>query len=177
MSLKSTPTQYGRVAIAIHWASAVAVILTFAAGLVVAETLPAGQGAPILLAHIALGFIVFALTILRILWWLFADKHPRAPADQPRWQARTAQLVHLGLYVLLVLMASSGITTLILSGAVPTLLSGGPVPDFSALVPRVAHGIMSKILLALFVMHVGAAIYHQVIRRDHLLARMGVGRA
>jgi cytochrome b561 len=36
---------------------------------------------------------------------------------------------------------------------------------------------MSKILLALFVMHVGAAIYHQVIRRDHLLARMGVGRA
>ena len=36
---------------------------------------------------------------------------------------------------------------------------------------------MSKILLALFVLHVGAAIYHQAIKKDHLLARMGVGRA
>lgn len=177
MSLKSTSTQYGSVAIAIHWASALAVILTFIAGFVVAETLPPGQGAPILLVHIALGLIVFALTILRILWWLFADKHPKAPANQPVWQARTAQAVHLGLYVLLVLMASSGLVTLILSNAVPTLLAGGPVPDFSELIPRVAHGIMSKILLALFVLHLGAAIYHQVFRKDHLLARMGVGRA
>ena len=177
MAVKSTSNRYGSVAIAIHWSSAMAVILTFVAGFVVAETVPPGQGAPILLLHITLGLLVFALTVLRILWWLLADKHPRAPADQPRWQIWAAQAVHLGLYVLLVLMASSGITTLILSGALPTLLSGGPVPDFSALIPRIAHGVMSKILLALFVMHVGAAIYHQVIRRDHLLARMGVGRA
>ena len=177
MAVKSTSNRYGSVAIAIHWSSAMAVILTFVAGFVVAETVPPGQGAPILLLHITLGLIVFALTVLRILWWLLADKHPRAPADQPRWQIWAAQAVHLGLYVLLVLMASSGITTLILSGALPTLLSGGPVPDFSALIPRIAHGVMSKILVALFVMHVGAAIYHQVIRRDHLLARMGVGRA
>jgi len=177
MAAKSTSNRYGSVAIAIHWSSAMAVILTFVAGFVVAETVPPGQGAPILLLHITLGLIVFALTVLRILWWLLADKHPRAPADQPRWQIWAAQAVHLGLYVLLVLMASSGITTLILSGALPTLLSGGPVPDFSALIPRIAHGVMSKILLALFAMHVGAAIYHQVIRRDHLLARMGVGRA
>ena len=59
----------------------------------------------------------------------------------------------------------------------PSLLAGGPVPDFSALIPRVAHGIMARLLLALFVLHFGAAIYHQVIRRDHLLARMGVGHA
>src|SRR3569623_3699554 len=175
MSIRSTPTHYGSVAIAIHWSSALAVILTFIAGFVVAETLPPGQGAPILLAHITLGLIVFALTILRIVWWLVADKHPKAPADQPWWQVRTAQAVHLGLYVLLVLMASSGITTLILSGAVPTLLAGGPVAAFSELVPRVAHGIMARILLLLLVVHVGAALWHQLVRRDHLLARMGVG--
>lgn len=43
--------------------------------------------------------------------------------------------------------------------------------------PRVAHGIMSRILLLLFVAHVGAALFHQFVRRDHLLARMGLGRA
>ena len=177
MSLKSTPNKYGRVAVAIHWSSAVAVILTWIAGFVVAEVAPPAQQAPILLAHITLGLIVFALTLLRILWWAVADKHPRAAAGQPAWQVRTAQFVHLGLYVLLVLMASSGITTLILSGAVPTILSGGPVPDFSGLIPRIAHGIMSKILLALFVLHVVAALWHQLVKRDHLLARMGVGAA
>jgi cytochrome b561 len=177
MSLKSTPTQYGRVAVAIHWSSAIAVILTWIAGFVVADIAGPAQQAPILVAHVTLGLIVFALTLLRILWWAFADKHPGAPAGEPRWQTRAAQLVHLGLYVLLILMATSGITTLVLSGAVPTILSGGPVPDLSGLVPRIAHGVMSRILLALFVLHVAAALWHQLVKRDHLLARMGVGAA
>jgi cytochrome b561 len=177
MATRSSSDRYGSIAIAIHWSSATAVILTWLAGFTVANALPAGQGSGLLLAHIALGLIVFALTLLRIVWWLVADKHPGAPAGQPRWQVRLAQLVHGCLYVLLVLMASSGITTLILSGAVPILLAGGPVPDFSALIPRVAHGLMSRILLVLLVGHVGAALWHQFVRRDHLLARMGVGRA
>ena len=177
MSTKSSPTRYGNVAIAIHWSSALAVILTFAAGFVVANVAPPAQQTPILLAHITLGLIVFALTLLRIVWWAVADKHPSAPAGEPRWQVRAAQLVHLGLYVLLILMATSGIVTVVLSGALPTLLSGGPVPDFSELVPRVAHGIMSKLLLVLFIGHLGAALWHQFVRHDHLLARMGIGRA
>lgn len=176
MATKSTSTQYGSVAIAIHWTSALAVILTFCAGFVVANIAAPAQQAPILVVHIVLGLIVFALTILRILWWWLADRHPAPPTSDPRWQRLTASSVHLALYVLLILMATSGITTLILSDALPTILSGGPVPNFSELIPRIAHGIMSKILLALFVVHVGAAIYHQAIRRDHLLARMGVGR-
>jgi cytochrome b561 len=175
--LKSSSSQYGRVAILIHWSSALAVILAFAAGFVVANVAAPAQQAPILIVHIVLGLIVFALTLLRIAWWLTADRHPAPPADQPRWQRRTATAVHLGLYVLLVLMATSGIATLLLSGALPAILAGGPVPDLSALIPRIAHGIMSKILLALFVVHFGAALYHQFVRRDRLLARMGVGHA
>jgi cytochrome b561 len=176
MALKSTPTRYGSVAVAIHWSSALAVILTWLAGFAVANVMTPAQQGPIFIAHITLGTIVLLLTLLRILWWLAADRHPGAPADQPAWQVRTAQLVHLGLYLLLILMASSGITTLILSGAVPAILGGGPVPDFPELVPRIAHGVMAKIILALFVVHAGAALYHQFIRGDHLLARMGVGR-
>jgi cytochrome b561 len=176
MSLKSTSTQYGRVAVAIHWTSAAAVILAFAAGFSVASLAPPERQAPILVVHIVLGSLVFLLTLLRILWWAVADRHPAAPADQPGWQRLTAKVVHGALYVILLLIATSGIATLVFSGALPVILSGGPVPDFSELVPRVAHGVMSRILLALFVVHVGAAIYHQAIRRDHLLARMGVGR-
>ena len=174
MPAKSTATKYGSVAIAIHWTSALAVILTFGAGFVVANVNP--QPA-ILIAHIVLGSIVLLLTLLRIVWWVVADKRPKPAADQPRWQQMTANTVHLALYAILLLMASSGIMTLVLSGALPTLLSGGPIPDFAELVPRLAHGIMSRLLLALFVLHVAAALFHQFVRRDHLLARMGVGPA
>lgn len=177
MSLRSSPTRYGAIAIAIHWSSAMAVILTWLAGFAVANLEPAGSGAPVLVAHIALGLIVFILTLLRILWWLAADRHPAAIAGQPLWQVRLTQAMHVSLYLLLLLMASSGIATLVLSGAVPTLLAGGPVPDFGRLVPRMAHGLMSRILLVLLAGHVGAALYHQFVRHDRLLGRMGVGQA
>jgi cytochrome b561 len=174
MAKKSSLTRYGSVAVLIHWSSALAVILTFAAGFTVANI---AANPPILIAHIILGTIVLLLTVLRIVWWAVADKHPKPPANQPRWQQWIASAVHIALYALLLLMASSGITTLILSGALPMILGGGAIPDLSALIPSVAHGAMSKVLLALFVVHVGAALHHQLIRRDHLLARMGVGPA
>lgn len=174
MSSKSTSTRYGSVAIAFHWTSALAVILAFAAGLVLANSEPVPT--PLLVAHIVLGLSVFALTLLRILWWWLADTHP-LPADQPPWQQLAAKTVHALLYVILVLMATSGIATIVSSGAIGALASGAPLPDFSTLIPRVAHGIMSKLLLLLLVGHIGAALYHQFVKRDRLLARMGIGAA
>jgi len=175
MSLKSSSTRYGSVAILLHWSAALGVVLAWLAGFTVADLLPQGTGAPLLVAHIVLGLLVFALTLLRIVWWVALDRRPAEVAGQPGWQAWLARAVHICLYVLLLMMASSGIVTLVLSGAVPTLLAGGPVPDFSQLIPRVAHGVMAKLLLVLLVLHVGAALYHQLVRRDHLLARMGIG--
>jgi cytochrome b561 len=177
MSAKSTSSRYGSVAIAIHWVSALAVILAFAGGFIAAHIAPPEYRPQILVGHITFGLIVFALTLLRIVWWWVADKHPAPPMNQPQWQRATANAVHGLLYVLLVLMATSGVATLIASGAVPAILSGGPLPDFEDLIPRMAHGLMSRVLLALFVVHVAAALYHQFIRRDRLLARMGVGAA
>ena len=175
MSSKSTSTQYGSVAIAIHWSSATAVILAFIAGIVMTNSNPIPT--PLLVAHIVLGLTVFALTLFRIVWWWRADKHPAPPQDQPQWQRTTAVVVHGLLYVLLILMATSGIATIVSSGAISAIATGAPLPNFGELIPRVAHGIMSKLLLGLFVLHVAAALYHQFVRRDHLLARMGIGTA
>jgi cytochrome b561 len=173
MSLKSTPDRYGSVAIAIHWLSALAVVMAFAGGLVLANS--AEGSVPILVAHMVLGLSAFALTLLRIVWWLALDKQPAPAAGQSRLQQRAAKIVHGLLYVILILMATSGIMTLLLSGALPAIASGGPLPDFSELGPRMAHGIASRVLLVLLAIHIGAALYHQFIRRDRLLARMGIG--
>lgn len=175
MSTRSTPARYGTVAVAFHWSSALGAIVALASGLTMANM--AAVPPVLLIAHITLGVLVFALTLLRVVWWMVADKRPGPPADQPGWQKLAARVTHAGLYVLLILMGASGIATIALSGAIPALMAGGGLPDFDALMPRLAHGAMSKILIGLIVLHLGAVLYHQLIRRDRLLSRMGVGPA
>lgn len=174
MSLRSTPHRYGPVAIALHWTTAAAIALAFAAGLTAANVDRAGA-APILLVHIALGGLVVVLTLLRIAWWAFADRRPQPPDGQPRWQRRLASVVHASLYAAILVMGASGVATLVLSGALPLLLGGQAVPDLSTLAPRLTHGLLSRAMLALLALHIGAALYHQFVRRDNLLARMGLG--
>jgi cytochrome b561 len=175
MSLKSTPSRYGTVAVAIHWTSALGIVVAFALGLMAAHASDPASVPTLVRGHVVIALAVVALTLLRILWWLVADRRPEPGPGQPRWQQAAAQTVHAALYVLILLMGTSGIATLVASGAVPALFAGTALPDFSGLIPRLAHGIMSKLLLALLAAHVAAALYHQFIRRDRLMARMGIG--
>lgn len=177
MPIKSTPTRYGTVAIAIHWTSAIAIVGTFALGLMAAGTTDPAAEVTLLRGHIVLGSLVLILTLLRIGWWIWGDRRPKPVAGQPPVQELAAKIVHYGIYAVILLMASSGIATLILSGAMPAIATGTALPDFSEIVPRLAHGIMSRVLLVLLAAHIGAALYHQFIRRDRLLGRMGLGPA
>lgn len=52
----------------------------------------------------------------------------------------------------------------------------GPLPDFWNHLPRYGHAAMAVLLATLLGLHVGAALHHQVILKDGLMARMGVGR-
>lgn len=176
MGLKSTATRYGSVAIAIHWVSALAII-----GLLASGTVMAGAGAElkrtILPIHGTMGALVLTLTVLRLAWWVWGDKRPQPVAGLSRTQEVAARIVHGLLYAGIVVLGASGIATLVLSGAIPALLAGAPLPDFSGLAPRLTHGIVGKLMIALLAAHIGAALYHQFIRRDRLLGRMGIGPA
>jgi cytochrome b561 len=53
----------------------------------------------------------------------------------------------------------------------------GSLPvNFDAIPPRVAHGVLAKLLLLLIGLHAAAALYHQFVRRDGLFSRMAFGR-
>lgn len=176
MGLKSTATRYGSVAIAIHWVSAVAIIALLISGTVMAGAVGEAKRS-ILPIHATIGSLVLLLTLVRIGWWVWGDKRPQPVPNQPRMQELAARIVHGLLYAGIIVLGASGIATLALSGAIPALLSGAPLPDFSGLLPRLTHGIVGKAMIALLVLHVGAALYHQFIRRDRLLGRMGIGPA
>lgn len=175
MSLRSTAERYGSIAVAIHWASAALILAALAGGLAMANIGDAATRAAILPVHIGLGILVLLLTLVRVGWWIWGDRQPSPIANQPPIQEWAARTVHVGLYVAIVVMATSGLATVALSGAVPALLTGAPLPDFNAYPPRAAHGLGARLLLALLVVHVGAALYHQFVRRDRIFARMGMG--
>jgi len=172
MPLKSTPERYGTVPIAIHWLSALAVIFMLASGQLLGNAADADLVARILPVHVVLGLTVGLFTLLRIVWWLAFDRHPVPPPGQPAAQAMAARLVHLGLYGAILVMVASGIGMLALTGAAPQIFGGGALPDFRAAPPSAVHGFMGRLLLLLVLGHVAAALYHQFIRRDRLLARM-----
>lgn len=178
MPLKSTPSRYGAVAIAIHWLTAVAIIAMLVLGLVITRTADDSVRTGQLRIHAIVGVVILVLTLVRIVWWWFFDKKPADVPDMPHAQARASHWLHTTLYVVIIVMVSSGLATLVLSGANQIIFgaAAGPLPDFDGLVPRTVHGILSRVLIALLIGHIGAALYHQFGKRDHLLARMGLGR-
>jgi cytochrome b561 len=177
MILRSTPERYGAVAILIHWVSAVLIIGLMIAGFRAANTLDPQTKAALLGVHAPIGMAVLVLTLLRAGWWLFVDDKPHEPDGQPRVQVAAAKAVHVLMYVAILGLGFSGIALMALSGAGQILFGGapGPLPDFWNFAPRYGHAAMARLMIALLVLHVGAALYHQFVRRDRIFARMGIG--
>ena len=178
MALKSTPDRYGTMAVSIHWLSVALILVLIASGFRAADTEDPAAKAAILRLHLPIAVAVLVLTILRIVWWWGFDRKPGPVAGSPHWQERAAQAVHVLFYVVLLGMIASGVGMMALSGAAPMIFGGesGPLPDFWKYPPRIPHGIAARLLLALLVLHAGAALYHHFVRRDGLLRRMWFAR-
>ncbi|MFN4058391.1 MAG: cytochrome b [Roseinatronobacter sp.] len=173
MALKSTPDRYGSVARVLHWITALAIFGLLITGQML-ETTDPSAGLTALSLHAPLGLSVLVLTLARLAWWGLADTRP-APLGKGL-QVRAAKAAHFGFYVLMLGMGASGIAMMMLSGA-GDILSGaatGPLPDFRDYLPRIPHGIGAKLMIALIVLHIGAALYHHAILKDATLKRMGM---
>ena len=178
MPAKSTSIRYGSVAVAIHWLTALMILMLLTTGLLAAGQADPAAKLALLRAHIPTGVAVLLLTVLRIIWWLVADpRRPALPPGQPAWQKLVAKAVHPALYIIVLVSGASGIAILVHAGALPAILGGAALPDLNAVPAYTVHYLASRLMLGLLVLHVGAALYHQFIRHDHLLARMGLGPA
>ena len=178
MAVKSTSSNYGTVTVTIHWISALLIFALLGSGFRAANSIDPSAKAQFLTLHVPLGITILTLTVARIIWWRFADKKPDAVAGSPAWQERSARALHVLFYVVILGMAASGIGMLALSGAGEIIFASGtePLPNFHDYLPRVPHGIGARVFVILLVLHVGAALYHQFIRKDGLLSRMWFSR-
>ncbi|MGD9601471.1 MAG: cytochrome b [Gammaproteobacteria bacterium] len=168
--------KYTRLAILLHWATALLVAALFTIGWSMVE-LPKGPARGETFAlHKSLGMTVFLLTIWRLSWRVLHPPPP-LPGTIPAWQASVAHAVHRLFYVLLVLQPVTGYLSSSFSGY-ETAFFGIPLPHWGHANPPLneffteLHVIGSVVLLALVLAHVAGALSHVVTPGDRLLRRM-----
>jgi cytochrome b561 len=167
--------RYSRVAIAFHWTIALLVIVNLVIG-IGHDAIPALRA--FMPAHKSIGITVLVLTIGRIAWRL-GHPAPPLPAGSPSWERAAAHTAHWGLYLLLLAMPLTG--WLMSSGPekrrplnwfgmfdIPYLPASSASADFG----HSAHGLLGWLMLALVVLHIGAALRHHLLLRDDVLVRM-----
>lgn len=105
--------------------------------------------------HAISGGLAFLFACTRL--WLRWRKPISPPANLPVWQARAAAMIHFALYAVLLTLPATGFLRMYF------LSSAGPV-----------HILLTKALYLLLAIHVAAALWHAIVCRDGVVARMGL---
>ncbi len=177
----SNATRYTPVAVVLHWLLALAIVGAFCVGVYMSDLPFSMTRVKLYNWHKWAGVTILALSALRLLWRL-ANRPPADP-PMPKWQGRAAHGVHLLLYVAFFAVPLTGWAMSSAKGFPIVWFGVLPLPDFvpkdhdlGELLTQV-HGALAWGLALLVLAHVGAALKHQFIDRDGLLARMSLRRS
>ncbi len=168
-------TRYRGVVVFLHWLVALLVIVSLVVGKLWLAPMPNAEPFKLTLlgGHMLSGILVLLLMIWRVAArWRGPDPAP-ANAGQPLLDF-AARAAHAGLYLLIFGMSLTGIA-LSQSVGLPAIVFGGEgaLPaSFEQFQLKSVHEMLSGLLIALIVLHFAAAIWHQVVRKDDVMARM-----
>jgi cytochrome b561 len=171
------PSRYHPVLVVLHWVLAGCVIGLLAAGTVLLAPVANDDPAKLLSfrLHMGLGILTLFLMVVRLAVRLTTRVPARAVTGHPALDL-VARVNHWALYLLVFLMAGSGIAMARASGLPDAVFGDGPMPpDFAGYTARRVHGLAAQFLMALIALHVAAALWHHFVRRDGVLCRMWVG--
>ena len=173
--------RYTATAMAFHWLLAVGLVALLVFGWYMAGLPFSPAKLKYFNWHKWAGVTLLLLSVLRLLWRLThrPPALPQAMAEaMPRWQHVAHHGVHLLLYVLFFAVPLLGWAYSSAAGFPIVWFGVLPLPDFVAPNPALAealkplHMVAAYTLAALIVLHIAAALKHQLIDRDGLLRRM-----
>ena len=134
--------------------------------------------------HKSIGITILLLSVLRVLWRIF-NRPPPLPEGMATWEKVSAKFTHYAFYFLILAVPFVG------WGMVSTAKPNVPTVLFSHIYwPHIAffhdsanrmgwneffdksHSFLAWTIVALLVLHIGAALKHHFFERDDVLARM-----
>ena len=174
---RTLPARYGKTAQALHWLTAILVLVAFIYG-------PGGSEEHIYAAardfdrhlHETLGLSVFTLTFVRLLWRA-VDVRP-SPPQVAAWMDFSARAVQITLYVLLFAVPLTAITGAWLEGHDIVLLGGirfAPLivkSHSSGATIAEIHTWLGDAIIWIAGIHASAGLFHHYVLKDRVLRTM-----
>jgi cytochrome b561 len=176
IAARDNATNYDNVAIALHWATAVLVLIQFALAVTwdyfSRETRQGLEG-----LHVSFGVLLAAVIAVRIIWRLIPAH--RRPAIVSGWVKLASQTVYYLLYALLVAQAGLGFAFRWAQGHTVSFFGlfsiPGPYGALERSTRHILHDLHEKAGWAIVIIafgHALAALYHHYVLKDRVLERM-----
>lgn len=172
-------TRYDRVAIALHWAIGIAIVVLGGVALLREPMFERGTFLRKALGaiHEPAALVVFLLILVRVVWRL-SHRPPDLPSAMRPWEALAARLAHSALYLLMLAVPLLGLATSYARGrgidfglfSIPAFAP--PLPRPTARLIKEVHEWAAIAILVLAGLHAAIALWHHHVRRDDVLARM-----
>jgi cytochrome b561 len=161
----------------LHWLMAICIISMLFIGVgMVSTVMP--KYVPLVATHKTLGMAILVLALLRLGVRIFCGAPP-LPASLPPPMKLAAQLSHYLLYALMIAMPLLGWAMLSTANYPIVLLGDVRLP---AILPQSdtlhtlfwnAHFYLAFAFFALILVHIAAALFHLLVRRDGVFETMG----
>jgi len=163
--------------IALHWLALLLLGLLFATAWARGLSADSASAGLLLALHRAGGLLLWALTVVRIVWRLTRGATLSPGASLPRVQRLAARGTQYALYVLLIAQPVLGLAHSLFRGK-PFDLLVATVPALVARDAELSHRLhelheqAAWLLLALVGLHAAAALFHRFVLRDRVLQSM-----
>jgi cytochrome b561 len=168
--------RYSGTAIALHWVTAVLIVVNLTLGLSMVPLPIIPRKLQWYAWHKWIGITVFLLTCARLGWrWVRPAPSPVAMAE---WQRRAAAVSQFLMYAQLLAIPVSGWLYSSATGVQVVYLGLIPLPDLVphdkalATVLKATHVALNSTLFTVVFIHTAAALKHHFVDRDAALVRM-----
>jgi len=160
----------------LHWLMALGILTMFFLGVGMVSTV-APAYVPLVATHKTLGIAILVLALIRLAVRLRSGA-PALPADLPEPMRIAARLSHHALYALMIGLPLIG-WAMMSAAAYPVVLYGDirlpPILPQSAALHALlwdAHYWLAFAFMALVLLHIAAALFHLLVRRDGVFHAM-----
>ena len=159
-------SRYTTVSVWFHWLSAFLIVIQIWTGFTFHDMARGPARDAMFDWHKLVGVTILLLAVARLLHRLVVPP-PALPKKMPGWEKAAANVSHIALYALMIIIpytgiaavsarADGGMIDLKFGLQFPTLPGASLVGDIGSI-----HELLAKLLIGLLVLHVLAALYHQ----------------